>query len=282
MSPPEQLSFDAMPERLFACTPSRLASFGCPRFYRFTYVEAPSPSRGAPWAHTSLGAAAHVALHRWWLLPRSQRVPERGIELVEHNWPRWGFRDERQSARACALTADWVAAYLTDHVDPGDEPLGVERTVAARTDGLALSGRVDRIDARAGQAVVVDYKTGRRPPTEQDARRSAALALYVVGTRRTLRRDCRRVELHHLPTGTVAAFEHTEDTLADHVATAERTARRITAATQQVDTGGDVDAAFPPSPSPACSWCDFRAHCPEGRAAAAERASWDGLPDEVQ
>ena len=47
--------------------------------------------------------------------------------------------------------------------------------------------------------MVVDYKTGRRPLTTDDARGSLALAMYVLGTRRTLRANCRRVELHHLP-----------------------------------------------------------------------------------
>lgn len=277
----EQLSFDQMPERLFACTPSRLAAFDCPRRYRFTYVDQPSPPRGSPWAHNTVGATAHLALHRWWLLPRSQRVPERAVELVERNWPAFGFRDERQSARVCERTADEVAAYLAEQVDPADEPVGVERTVAVRTRGLALSGRVDRIDNRYGdpdgEVVVVDYKTGRRELTEEDAAASAALALYVLGVRRTLRRDCWRVELHHLPTRSIAAFEHDETSLARHLDKAERTAVQIVAATEALAAGEDVDTAFPPVVSSGCSWCDFRRHCPEGRAASPEVEPWAGL-----
>ena len=269
----EQLTFDDMPRRLFACTPSRLESFACPRFYGWTYLVKPTPPRGLPWARSTIGAVAHVALHRWWLLPRSQRVPERGIELVERNWSGYGFRDERQSARTSELVADWVADYLRTKIDPADEPVGVERTVAARTARLALSGRVDRIDDRDGELVVVDYKTGVRPPTPADAANSRALALYAVGVEHTLRRRCRRVELHHLPTGTIAAHEHTDESLAAHVAAAERTADAIEAAT--------AARSFPPAPDPSCSWCDFRKVCPEGRAASVERQPWDGLPSEA-
>lgn len=273
----EQLTLADMPARLFACTPSRLAAFDCPRRYRFAYVDRPAPSRGTPWAHNTVGAVAHLALYRWWLLPRSHRTPDEGAGLVERSWQSSGFRDDGQSQQACIRAAEWVRRYLTDQVDPRHEPVGVERTVAAVTGGLAVSGRVDRIDDRGDEVVIVDYKTGRRPLTDDDAAGSSALALYVLGARRTLRRACHRVELHHLPTGDVAAFEHTEGTLRGHLDRAEATAVAITRATDAVAVGRDADAAFPPAPSASCSWCDFRSLCPEGRAASEPRAAWDGL-----
>jgi RecB family exonuclease len=161
-------------------------------------------------------------------------------------------------------------------LDPGDDPLGVERVVAARTSVLAFSGRVDRIDARDGQVVIVDYKTGRAGLGADDARGSRALGLYAFAAERVFRRPCRRVELHHLPTGTVAAHEHTEESLGRHVRRAEETARDIIAAEKQVTEGGDPDRAFPTAPGAHCSWCDFRRVCPAG-ATAANRDPWSGV-----
>lgn len=277
----EQLILADMPARLFGCTPSRLAAFDCPRRYRFTYLDRPPPPKGPPWAHSMLGATAHVALAQWWSLPRPHRTPEHGADLVHDNWQNVGFRDDAQSARACELTGQWVERYLAQRVDGRTDPVGVERTVATRSERLAIAGRVDRIDRRGEELVVVDYKTGRRPPTEQDARSSAALALYALAAGRTLRRRCRRVELHHLPTGKVVAAEHTEESLGRHLARAEATGADIQAATDTAAAGADPDDTFPPSPSPGCTWCDFRRHCPEGRAAAPERAPWAGLPEGV-
>ena len=278
---PEQLTFDAMPARLFACTPSRLATFDCPRRYRYTYLDRPTPPRGAPWARNTVGAVTHLALAQWWSLPRAHRTPDEGASLVERNWQPYGFRDDLQSNAACAAAADWIRSYLADRetsgVDPAVDPVGVERTVAVRTGQLAVSGRVDRIDERDGELVVVDYKTGRRPLDADDARDSQPLALYVLGARRTLRRACRRVELHHLPTGTVAAHEHTEDSLREHLDGAERTARRIGTATDRLGAGGDPDVVFPAAAGPGCSWCDFRNACPEGRAASEPLEAWAGL-----
>lgn len=275
----EQLTLGKMPTRLFLCTPSRLAAFDCPRRYRFSYVDRPPPLRGAPWAHNTVGAIAHLALARWWRLPRRHRTAESGAHLVERNWQNLGFRDDDQAARSRADTAGWVRDYLATSVDPDVEPVGVERTVATHTERLAVSGRVDRVDDRGDELVVVDYKTGRRELDTDDARGSQALALYVLGVRRTLRRACHRVELHHLPTGTVSAFEHTDESLQRHLERAEQTAADIVTATDTLAAGADVDDVFPPAPSNGCAWCDFRAVCPEGRASSPQLDPWAGLAD---
>lgn len=273
----DQLVLGNMPKRLFACTPSRLAAFDCPRRYRMTYVDRPAPQRGLPWAHNTVGAVVHLALSLWWQLPRPARTPDHGRGLVERNWQNSGFRDDAQSDQWREIAGGWVERYLDERGEADLEPVALERTVAATTPALAVSGRVDRIDERGDELVVVDYKTGRRELTDDDSRGSQALALYVLGVRRTLRRPCRRVELHHLPTGHVAAFDHTDESLARHLARAEATAADIVAATDTLASGAQVDEVFPPAPSPACSWCDFRKHCAEGQAAAPDIDPWAGL-----
>jgi RecB family exonuclease len=276
----QQLTFEAMPRRLFTCTPSRLVNFDCPRRYRMTYLDRPTPTRGAPWAHNTMGAVVHLVLHRWWQLPERQRTPESGVAMVERNWQHDGFRDAEQSATWRVRAQGWVQRYL-DTVDAADEPVGVERTVATRTDRLAVSGRVDRIDDRDGELVIVDYKTGRSVPDRDTARSSLALALYALAAARTLRRPCRRVELHHLPSATVAVFEHTDESLARHIERAEASADDIVAATDTLAAGAHEDEVFPPNPGPGCSWCDFRRHCPQGQLASLERTAWSGLDDVV-
>ncbi len=269
-----------MPARLFACTPSKLATFAdCPRRYRFAYVDRPSPPKGPPWAHNTVGAAVHAALRSWWELPVERRTPAAARQLLYGVWSRAGFRDDEQADRWRSRAAVWLTDYVAG-LDPAEEPVGTERTVGATTERLALSGRVDRIDRRGDELVVVDYKTGRQPSSEDEARGSPALALYVLGVRRTLRRPCNRVELHHLPSGTVAAFEHTDRSLANHVRRAEDIAADIGTATEALAGGADVDEAFPPVPGQQCSWCDFRAACPTGRAAAPARETWSFLPAE--
>jgi putative RecB family exonuclease len=285
----QQLGFEGMPQRLYPCTPTRLGTWlDCPRRYRMSYLDRPPPVKGPPWAHNSLGASVHNALAGWWRLPRGQRTVPAAVGLLESGWIEDGFAGPGQSARYRRWAAGLVEAYAS-RLDPAAEPVGVERTVATRTEVIAVSGRIDRLDQRrapdgTGDLVVVDYKTGRRAPTVDDARTSLPLALYAIAAERTLRRPCRRVELHHLPTSAVLAWDHTPDSLARHLRRAEDIATECSAADALVR--GDPDAApsadqledvFRPSPGPGCGWCDYRAHCPEGSAASERRRPWDGL-----
>jgi RecB family exonuclease len=280
----EQLGFEGMPRRLYACTPTRLSTWlDCPRRYRMSYLDRPAPPKGPPWAHNSMGASVHNALAGWWRRPRRERTVSGAGEMLDSGWISEGFADDAQSAahrRQCRrLVEDYVAK-----LDPAVEPLGVERTVATRTDLIAVSGRIDRLDDRRspggqpGELVVVDYKTGRHPLTTDDARGSLALALYALAAERVLRRPCRRVELHHLPTGTVLGWEHTQESLARQLGRAEDIAAECAAADARYPAAGAVvDEVFAPRPGAGCGWCDFRAHCPEGSAASPARRPWDAL-----
>ncbi len=337
----DQLGFDGMPQRLYPCTPSRLTAWlDCPRRYRMTYLDRPPPPKGAPWAHNSLGASVHNALAGWWRLPLAERTPVAAGALLERGWISEGFADAAQSASYRAIARQMVEAYAGG-LDPADEPVGVERTVATRTDRIALSGRIDRLDERpvtgphdrgqrddrdywdgsdsrdggdgggssggrdgsgsrgrdgsggranggnlAGQAthgtelVVVDYKTGRHVLTVDDARTSLPLALYALAAERVMRRHCHRVELHHLPTGQVLTWVHSAETLSRHLRRATEIAAECAAADEHYRAGLAVDRyleVFPPNPRPACGWCDYLRHCPEGKAAATPRLPWDGL-----
>lgn len=273
---PAQLGFEGMPARLFSCTPSRLSTWlDCPRRYRFVYVDRPTPPKGPPWAHNSVGASVHGALAGWWGLPGAARTPAAAAELLRQRWIPLGFRDDAQSQEWRERAAAMVERYVAS-LDPMDEPLGVERTVALRTESLAVSGRIDRLDRRGDELVVVDYKTGRHVLTTDDARGSMALALYALAAARTLRQSCRRVELHHLPTGQVVVWEHTEESLDRHL----RRAADIAAEAVRAQADGRPEA-FPPNPGRMCGWCDFAAHCPEGRAAREPYASWAGLAPDI-
>ena len=286
----EQLGFEGMPRRLYSCTPTRLATWlDCPRRYRMSYLDRPVPPQGPPWAHNSLGASVHNALAGWWRLPLPRRTVQAAGGLVTQGWITEGFSGESQSARY----RDWARTLVEEYVsglDPADEPVGVERTVATRTDAIAVSGRIDRLDARpradgadGTELVVVDYKTGRHLLSVDDARSSLALAIYALAASRALRRDCRRVELHHLPSGQVLAWEHTAESLQRHLRRAEDIAAECAEADERMRAPlprEKYDEVFPPQPGPGCGWCDYLRNCPEGqRAAGAPRRPWDGLAE---
>ena len=309
----DQPMFDDMPVRLWPVTPTKVLTWtDCPRRWRFTYLE--RRPKGPPWAHNSVGSSVHNALREWYSGPRERRTPEGADAAVRRGWISDGFPDDALSAHWRDRAAAMVVRYV-EGLDPDDEPVGVERTVATRTATLAISGRVDRIDRRSApddvavesgrddELVIVDYKTGRRALTDDDARSSIALALYAVAAARVLRTPCTKVELHHLPTDEVLVWRHTDESLARAVrrvesiaidaraaetrwrdgglaAVAEREGRRDGDGRVTDDTAAaEVDAVFPPTVSAGCGWCDVRRWCAEGQAAAAAQPPWSGLAD---
>jgi RecB family exonuclease len=237
------------------------------------YLDRPSPGKGAPWAHATLGAVVHNALRAFFDVPPARRTPETAASLVVSNWRDEGFADPKQAAEYRERAQDWVSGYVAG-IDTDLDPIGVERWVSTPAGTIIAEGRVDRIDVRDGELVIVDYKTGRHALTTDDARGSQALALYAVAARRTLRKPCHQVELHHLPSGTVAVWTHTDETLQRHVRRAQEAAADLTKATERLAEGAAPDDVFPPSVGWHCSWCDFRRHCPEGQAAAPELEPW--------
>ena len=267
----DQLPLTGMPRPLFRAAPARLTTWlDCPRRYRFAYVDRPAPPKGPAWAHNSFGNTVHNALRRWWDERLDRRTPGTARRLVDEVWIPDGYRDPVQEQAQRCRAREAVADYVTT-LDPRDEPVGLERRVAAKHGGLALEGRVDRIDRRGDELVVVDYKTGRAPLSADDARGSLALAIYAVAAAATLRLRCRRVELHQVTTGEVHAFTHTDGSLARHLARAEAIAAEARAAQQPDD--------FPARPGDGCRWCDFVRACPEGRARVPQLLDpWAALP----
>ncbi len=268
-----------MPSRLFRASPSRLLAWlDCPRRYRMQYLDRPTPPARQQRAHTSFGVAVHNALRDWWDLPEEARTPAAGAELVRTSWIDVGFRDAEHSQLWRHRAQQQVVSYLAD-VDPAVQPRGIERTVSIKTATLALQGRVDRLDERGNELVVIDYKTSRTPPTEDDARTSLPLALYAAAVWKMFRRKCVQVELHHVPSGQVASHVHSGDSLKrklDEAGSIARDAQRAEAdyAEHGVDSG-----LFPARVGPLCQWCDFRAHCPAGQAAGPEKSNWAALED---
>ncbi|MDQ2584814.1 RecB family exonuclease [Saccharothrix yanglingensis] len=272
----EQLGFDfgAMPKKLVKVTPAKLATWAdCPRRFRMAYLDRPTPPRGGAWAHNTLGAVVHNALKALFDLPADRRTPDQAVALLHRQWKDDGFRDADQAATYRDRAEGWLRDYVGD-LDTSIEPVGIERWVSAPTSRIVAEGRVDRIDLRDGELVIVDYKTGRHALTTDDARGSLALALYALAARRTLRKPCHRVELHHLPTRSVAVWEHTDESLARHVTRAEESADDIGLATDTLKAGGDPEILFPPRTGNQCTWCDFRRSCPEGQQAAPTLDPW--------
>lgn len=277
---PVQGRFAGMPEPLYSASASRLLTWSaCPRQYRLRYLDRPAPARRPQRAHTTIGLVTHAVLRGFWDLPPHQRTPDAVARLVQTHWSAQGFHDAEHARRWMHRVVGQVVEYLRA-ADRSAEPLGLERTVAFRTTTAAFLGRIDRLDDRDGELVVVDYKTGRVPCTTDDARTSLPLALYLLAVRRIWRRPATRVELHHVPSGEVVGHEHDEASLARKLDEAHSLVADLRRADASYGVEGAESGWFEPRVSALCGWCDVRAHCPDGARWGPEQPDWAGLAGE--
>ena len=220
------------------------------------------------WAHRSMGNAIHNALRDWF--DDDARTPATAADLVRKGWIGSGFRDAEQSADWREASAAMVERYCAGR--PAVVPFSRERTLGTLTESVTVTGRIDRLDEKGDELVVVDYKTGSRVPTDDDARVSRALAIYAVAVQRCLKRPTFEVQLHHVPSGVVASHRHTGESLQRQLDRVDSIGRDIATA-----IAVDDDSAFPPSPGPLCGWCDHRDLCPASSGIPAV-PRWAGLP----
>jgi hypothetical protein len=80
-----------------------------------------------------------------------------------------------------------------------------------------------------------------------------------------------------VPTRTIVAHEHTAESLERKIAEAESIGGDLRGVDADFAERGVESPSFPPRPSPLCTWCDFRAHCPEGQRMGPEKSDWAGL-----
>ena len=235
----------------------------CPLLYRFRVIdklpEPPSPA-------AARGTLVHAVLERLFDQPAAERTPEVAHALVQPEWA-------RLSAAEPELTTlfsgpDELAAWLGDadaavdsyfrledprRLEPADRELYVEALLES---GLRLRGYIDRLDiAPAGEIRVVDYKTGKAPPPDFEARALFQMKFYALVLWRARGTIPRLLQLMYLGDGQVVRYAPDE---ADLLAT-ERKVKALWAAIERARTEGD----WRPRPGRLCDWCAHKALCPE-------------------
>ena len=181
-----------------------------------------------------------------------QRTPPAGAELVRTSWIDVGLPRRRPVARVARARPAPGRGLPRRRRPRPHQPLGIERTVSLRTEAFTLQGRVDRLDDRGDDGWP---SSTTRPaawePADDDARTSLPLALYAAAVWKMFRRRCVRVELHHLPSGTVAAHEHTGESLQRKIDEAESIARDARRAEDDYAEHGVDSGRFPAQGGPA-------------------------------
>lgn len=266
MSPAESVStpVDGV-DVLGALSPSRAGDFvTCPLMYRYRTIDK-LPEQ--PSVDAVRGTVVHKVLEDLFDLPAADRTPDRAADLLVPSWdtlmeqdPELGemFGGEGPDVASWLTSCrDVLARYFTledpRRLEPAEREVYVEALLDSK---LLLRGFVDRIDVAAdGRIRVVDYKTGRAPGEAFEAKALFQMRFYALVLWRTRGVVPAMLQLVYLGNGEILRYEPDED---DLLAT-ERKVEAIWRAIEECRTTQD----WQPNRSALCSWCSYKAHCPE-------------------
>jgi RecB family exonuclease len=257
MNGAEQQSLPGMDlERATLLSPSALERYRlCPRLYRFLYVDGLwRMSRSS--SQQAFGTSVHAALREFYRLPVGRRSLRMLLELFRRLWVRDGYQGKEQQQRERERGADALRAWY-GHTDTTVVPHATELGLQAAWGDVVLKGRLDRLDADPGGGhglVVVDYKTGRRPVSQEAADADEALTIYAALVERRLGRPVTRMVLDYVVAGTQVVTERPPEVLRQRLGEVLDTAATLRA-----------DQEFPPNTGPWCAGCDLLRRCPDGQ-----------------
>ncbi len=270
-APPEPpVESSPAPETHPSLSPSRAGDFmTCPLMYRFRVIDRlpETPSRDAV-----RGTVVHSVLERLFDLPAADRTPQRAAGLLRPAWEDLRT-SEPEVAEMFPDGEDDLAGWLEEcrallqryfeledpqRLEPAEREVYVETLLES---GLQLRGYIDRVDvAPSGEVRIVDYKTGRAPGEQFEAKALFQMKFYALVLWRTRGVVPRMLQLVYLGSGEMLRYVPEEP---DLVAT-ERKVQALWAAISRATETGD----WRPNRSALCAWCDHQAICP----------AWGGTP----
>lgn len=175
---------------------SQLQTFQtCPLKYRFEKIDAiPVPKVAA--IPLSLGTAVHSALETLYAYRRNLVVSSKE-QVLQWFDEAWQQEVDRENEKTAAEQLDYAFSkedveqaivrgrqYIQWYYDtyyPFDQAVtdSVEKNIVVElAPGVKLKGKIDRFDVKGETAIVVDYKTSRSIPKDQNDTIKDQLALY--------------------------------------------------------------------------------------------------------
>lgn len=243
---------------------------GCPRRYRFGYVERRPKDRPVP-PSWRFGSVVHAGLEAAWKaamdapdVPVSAHL-DVAVAALDAALAKEGLDSDEDRTRAVdvvtrALEVDVVrdGALDPDADLPLPLPVGVEEALRGRIDAEhRIIGFVDLVLERPdGVIELVDHKVTARRATPDELHDDFQLNLYGQLARTRFPQATGIVATHHYPTGPEAVSVRLD---AAEMARAEARVRDAARAIA-------VDTEFEPVTSERCRHCPWQPSCPEGTA----------------
>lgn len=241
-------------------SPSRVEAFtSCPMAFRFASIERIADP---PTIHTTRGSLVHRALELAFAVPAHRRDDVAFIEALDRaldeyatdpDFTQLGLSDDATTKfrQECRKLVD---NYLAMEDPTQVNPVGIELRLSADVDGLTLRGIIDRLELRAGELVVTDYKTGRAPSANWEQKSLNGVHFYSLLCQQVFGRLPVAIRLMYLRSGEIIEARPSEQSV--------RFVRSRTSAVWKAVARACEHGDFKPHPSALCGSCRYQPWCP--------------------
>jgi RecB family exonuclease len=221
----------------------------CPQKWKFKYIDK-IPEK--PRHFFSFGQSCHEALEFFYGSPLIPPSLEEVMAFFEEHWKTAGYKDAKQEAEYKQQGRKIVKDFYAKYAPTYKAPFFVEYPFNILVDGVAVTGKVDRIDKVDDKTVdIVDYKTGKAFDLER-VKEDAQLTMYQMAVEELLGMKVRSLTFYHLPSQTPLTSEPHD------IEQVKELRQRIVTVASSIQK-----SQFDPKPEEwTCKWCDYKPHCP--------------------
>lgn len=238
---------------------SSLEAFkNCPQKYKFSEIEKIKEPKTR---EAVFGSYIHEVLH--WFYENDPDFPtlEELLNYYKENWPQpeaFGWKNNKDADNYLKEGLRQLESFYTANTPLQSIILDLEKHFVldfeVNREKHHLSGIIDRVDSLGNNRYeIIDYKTGKRVPSQQDTDKDLQLSIYALGLLSfwpKLEPKNIDLSLYFLKPGLRVTSKRTPNQL-------EKTKQEIKGSITKI-----IKSDFTPTPSRLCDWCGYRRRCP--------------------
>ena len=242
----------------------------CPLKYKFREIDKLKEPKSK---EAVFGTLLHSVLHfahtqQGALFP----TLEDALDFFARNWNADVYEDEQEERAAFSQGVSIIQQYYEQNDIAKATVVDLESRftidIGPPEDTHVVSGIIDRIDKTKDGYEIIDYKTAKKMPSQDDVDNNLQLSIYLLAFLKRYPKERENLEnlkvsLYFLKHGVKLSSERTEEQL-------KNVEQEFLSVIHEIGKG-----VFDPVVTPLCDWCGFQKKCPMWRHRFSEERKID-------
>ncbi|MDO8886480.1 PD-(D/E)XK nuclease family protein [Candidatus Oleimmundimicrobium sp.] len=228
----------------------------CPLSYKFAYLDK-LPRKKSP--ALSFGSTIHKALYYFYNVPTPNPPSlEELLSFMHKNWLSRGYLNKSEESAYKEHAEHILTNFYRSNIDSFSLPVAIEYRFQIKLDEklssgetCLLSGVIDKVERTPdGKLEIVDYKTGKKLPSQSNVNNDLQLSMYYFAVKETWQIEPEKLTLYFVvPNMKISTIRKPEDI--------QKIKNLILKVAENINKGN-----FKPTENALCPWCDFQIYCP--------------------